>query len=179
MKAIQRFTASLEKVLHDNHSLFRLYAAPYENVVKREIKLGDISSNDTILNLGCGALPFTAVHLAEVSGAEVYAVDKDKTALIRGKKLVQSMGLSHRIHFLKDDCMEDVPVHFDKALVALQVEPKLRVVENLLFERNGPVIVRAPRKRFEDTYGEIPDREPKGEVKHNMLTFNRSVLFDH
>jgi len=178
MKVIQSFTSSLEKTMYDNPSFFEMYALPYEGVVKREIELGDITSEDTVLNLGCGALPFTAVHIVQLTGARVHAVDKDTNALKRAKKIVDYLGLSEDISFFEDDCLRELPTIFDKALVALQVEPKNRVLENLISEEEGSVIVRAPRDGFEETYGEMPDFEPTDEVEHNMLTFDRSLLFD-
>ncbi len=174
-KYIQRFTCALEKFLHKHPSLFRLYSLPYSRVLRREISLAGISSKDTVLNVGCGSLPFTAVYIAESTGAKVYAVDNDPKAVKYATDLVDKLGLSGSIKVLEADGKETVPIEFDIAVLALHVEPKSEVLKNLLPKK---VMMRIPRKSLETSYGldSIP-YTPLGQVDHMMPTFDRSLLY--
>ncbi len=178
MKIIQWFTKNLEKIIYNNNFFFRLYSIPYKKVVKKEIQLGKITKEDTILNVGCGAIPYTAIYIAEITGAKVFAMDKDKKAVVAANKLIDRLNLSNNIEFLTGDAAKDVPKKIDKAIVALQVEPKEDVLYRLLDTKASAVIMRAPRKELKNLYGTLPSSiKPISGVKHKMLTFDRSVLY--
>lgn len=178
MNVIQRFTIELEKKMHQHPGLFHLYSLPYTGVVSREIEMCDINEDDTVLNIGCGSLPFTAVHLARMTGARIYAMDNDHDAVRAGKKLVRALGLSDKITVVYGDGSDTIPFVFNKALIALQVEPKYGVLKNLMENHNTEVIMRIPREKFKDSYGlKRLFYAPAKVVKHTMLTFDRSFLF--
>ena len=175
-KGIQRMTCALEKRLYKYPSLFKLYSFPYSGVVQREIELGGITSDDVVLNVGCGPLPFTAVHIAEMSGAKVFAVDNDKRAVKLATELVKKLGLSNLIEVLECDGKEHIPVDFNKAVMALHVEPKMEVLKNLL--TRSDVVMRSPRGSLKESYGlHSMHFTPSASTKHLMPTFDRSYLF--
>lgn len=175
-KYIQRFTCALEKLMYNHPALFRLYAVPYSKVVRREIVLAGITSEDVVLNVGFGSLPFTAVHIAESTGAKVYAIDNDPKAVKCANELVDKLGLSRNIKVLEADGKETISIEFDIAVLALHVEPKSEVLKNLL--PRSKVIMRIPRKSLERSYGldSIPYTS-LGQVDHMMPTFDRSLLY--
>ncbi len=180
MNPIQSFTSTLEKKFYKFPFFFKIYSLPYTKIVQREIRLAGIKPDDTVINVGCGSLPFTAVKLAQMTGAEVYAIDNDEQAILSAAKIVDELNLDDKIKFLFADGKDPIHVDFDKAVVALQVDPQEVVVNNLIENSDdADIVVRIPRKRFRKTYGPFPDlSKAKDSVKHHMLTFDRSVLYE-
>lgn len=177
-KTIQQFTCALEKRLSKYPFLFYLYSLPYYCIVKKEIKMGDITKKDTVLNVGCGSLPFTAVHVAKMTGAKVVAVDIDPIAIQAAKQLIKRLGLSSSIELVIADGAKEIPFSFNKAIIALQVDPKQKVLSNLLKNYNAHIIMRIPRNRFKSNYGlHSLVHVPVNTVRYFMFTFNKSYLF--
>jgi len=179
MNPIQSFTSALEKKFNKFPFFFKFYSLPYTKIVEREIRLADIKPDDTVINVGCGALPFTSVKLSEITGAKIYAIDNNKQAILSATELIDSLDLADKIEFLFADGKDPIHIDFDKAIVALQVDPQDEVVNNLIeYSNYADIVVRIPRKRFRKTYGSFPDlSKAKDSVKHHMLTFDRSVLY--
>ncbi len=180
MNPIQSFTSALEETFHRYPSFLKLYSLPYTKIVKKEVELAGIRSDNTVLNIGCGGLPFTSVKIAEMTGAKVYAMDNNKQAILSATKLVDKLDLHDKIKFIFGDGTDSLNVDFDKAVVALQARPQDAVVNNLIdSSNNASIVVRIPRKRFRETYGPLPDlSEATNSVKHHMITFDRSVLYE-
>lgn len=180
MKIIHEMTSSIEKRFHENPLFFRMYSLPYRGVIKREIELADLSGKETVLNVGCGALPFTAVQIAERTNKKVYALDKEKKSFEAARELIKTLGLEESIKVLKRDGTDPIEIDFDAAFVSLQVHPKRKVIDNLSgLKSSTKLIVREPRDGLKSMYGSLPDRmDPDDHVRHCMPTFDRSVLYD-
>jgi len=68
------------------------------------------------------------------------------------------------------------PVDFNKAVMALHVEPKMEVLKNLL--TRSDVVMRSPRGSLKESYGlHFMHFTPSASTKHLMPTFDRSYLF--
>ncbi len=179
MNVIQPFVASYEKRIVKNTFLSSLYCFPYRQVVKREIDLGLITAQDTVLNIGCGAVPFTAIYLAILSGAKVWAVDRDREAVEKAGFYIKKLDLQNRVNIINEDGSEIIPVQFTAAVVALQAEPKKQILSNLLPNSSSGTrfILREARKLVQNHYDSLPkEYQPVGRLTHFMQTFN-SVLF--
>jgi hypothetical protein len=68
MKIIPISVAFLEKKVAGCRTLVSLYANYYHQVIDNEIKLASVTANDRVLNIGCGAIPFTAILTAKKRG---------------------------------------------------------------------------------------------------------------
>lgn len=178
MSLIQRLTRDFEALVYENPLAFKLYSLPYKPVVIREVKLGGIKSSDIVLNVGCGSIPFTAIHLTEITGAKIYAMDRDEKAVTAARKLVRSMGLESKISILFGDATGEIPEDTDKAVIALQVEPKKEVLTNIMKNGLKKIIMRAPRNTFSGNYDyEQSFIKPVEVIRHNMLTLDKSILY--
>jgi len=176
--SIKNIVEKFEKKLYGSLSFFKLYAYPYKGVVRREVNLAKVCEDDTVLNIGCGALPFTAVYITKITGARVTAIDKDKKALGAAQKITKSLNLEDKITLWYGNAADQVPDNgYSKAFVALQVEPKKEVLNNVLKNSNPDVVVREPRERFKEIYDCLPQNfNVKGFTRHNLPTFDRSML---
>lgn len=184
---MKHLVASLEKSCTSAPLLFDLYVRLYRTVVGREIDLGNIDETDRVLNVGCGAMPFTAALIARETGAYVYALDRDETVQPRTQRNLDRAGVANSVEVVFGDGTridEDTSVpleEIDVAVVAVQAEPKDEIVRHLCELENGPerIVVREPREAFAGEYGTLSASfEPDAFVRHWMLTFGRSVLFE-
>ena len=179
MKIIKRVTAFLEKRIVKYPLLFKLYSYPYQNILKKEIALADISEKDRVLNIGCGSVPFSAIYTARLTGASVVGIDIDEKACNKAVDLVGRMNLSDRLKILVDDGVTVDPSGYTVILVALQAAPKKEILDNLLqnADKGTRLIFRLPRNCFENQYGNLPEEcIIQNSTKQLMITFDKSVL---
>ncbi|MCK8825269.1 nicotianamine synthase family protein [Fuchsiella alkaliacetigena] len=180
MDLIRPVIAKLEKVCNNSPLLFNLYSWPYKRIVQNEIDLAEIGATDRVLNIGCGAMPFTAVHVARLTGAKVWALDKDPEVIARARNCLARLGLEKQVKVFEGDGKEPFDKDFTAALVALQAEPKEKILKNLLAraQRGANLVFREPRGFFAEQYDQLPSTyQPCDLVKQPMITFDRSVLF--
>lgn len=180
MRIIQPLVGTLEKWCSINSYSAGLYSLPYRKTVQREIDLAGITSADRVLNIGCGAVPFTAVYLSLLSGAEVYALDLDREAVKRARAYLEKIELPGKIQVVEGDGALFPSLDFTAVVVALQAEPKEDILNNL-FSGSLPgsrFIFRQPSSFYEHHYDYLPDSyKPVAQVQQNMKTFDRSLLF--
>ncbi len=179
-RAIARITSSWEKLASRSPALTELYSLPYRTVVQREIALAGISRGETILHVGCGAVPFTAIHAVRLAGVRAVALDCDPDAVRAARACTGRLDLNQTIEVILSNAAVDVPGDFDAAIVALQAEPKEQILRNLLTA--GPpdvrVVFRAPSPHFSRQYDPLPrSPAPDGVIPQEMKTFNRSILY--
>ncbi len=185
MKIISHTVAALERAAAERPWFFHLYAYPYRRLVARELDLAGVSSADTVLNIGCGSLPFTAVLAAHLSGARVIAVDCDPQAVRNARAVVARLGLSKRIEVVLADAASDRLPAAEVALVALQAGPKPEIQRNLArslrrAEAAGAgetrAVFRLPRRGLEAEYGTLADAGPQrtGELSAGRASMRRA-----
>ena len=180
MDLIRPVVSSFEKLISEIPFLVGLYSRPYREVIKNEIKLAGINDEDKVLNVGCGAVPFTAIHLLNITGAELWIQDRDSDALDRAKKCLKRSGLADRARFFEGDAAHDVPESFDVAIVALQAGPKKAILKNLMqkMTKGGRLVFRQPSKSFADYYDKLPEEiRSFDKIGQKTRTFDQSVLF--
>lgn len=182
MSRIKSAVGALERRLAGRAWFFHAYTFPYRALLKRELRLAAVQSDDVVLNIGCGSAPFSAVLAAQFSGARVIAVDLDPRAVTGARSLVARLGFSSRIEVLLADASKDPLPPASVALVALQAAPKDDIWHNLQHSLSGSgergrALFRIPRAGLESTYGHFaPGAAVRGEVYHRMPTFERTIL---
>lgn len=160
--------------------LTRLYAMPYRRVIENEIRLGKIGPEDVVLNIGCGAVPFTAIYLATLSGAQVYAMDIDPKAVLLARKCVGNVGLASKITVLESDGAETFDKPFTASIVALQAAPKTRIMGGMkkAAAPGARFIFRLASTPYREHYDALDVSRPADSlVAQPMRTFDRSVLY--
>ncbi len=180
MNIIQPGVALWEKKISSLSLLVHLYSLPYRSVVEKEIDLAGILEGQTVLNIGCGAVPFTAIYLAELAKARVFALDCDAEAVVKARRVVDKVGLRDRITVIHGDGARDAEIDFEIALVALQARPKKEIFEKLFKDApsGGRLVFRQVSSRFAGHYDSLAvDERPVAETRQGMKTFDRSVLF--
>ncbi len=178
---IPKITALAEKLGHAHPWFVHLYAYPYREIVAREIEIARVTSQDKVLNVGCGTIPFTALHIANLTRAEVWAVDYDGRAVQGARRCLKRLGLDDQVSVFHCDASLGVPEGFDVAIVALQAAPKAKIME-VLWEAAAPgarMVFRQPAKRFQSHYDAIPSTwRISDSVEQSMKTFDQSILIE-
>lgn len=181
MKIIQPLVRSWEKNTSSIFFLAKLYSRFFRRVVEKEIELAEITEKDTILNIGCGAVPFTAYYLALLSGAKVWAVDCDDEAIEKASFFLQHLnGAASRVKLVREEGSSFVPENFTAAVVALQAEPKEEIFHHLIktAPSGGRLVFRQAKERFKSHYDALPQGvKPLAYVQQNKQTFDLSLLF--
>lgn len=158
---IPRHTARLEHMIAATLPGNWLYLRSYRRAIARELDLLRPDAGDTILNVGCGAAPFTAILLARGCEARVTALDRDPAAVASARRLVQRLGLERQIEVVLGDFPAVAPT-FTAAVVALQVTPKLEVLRGLA--QAAPPTTRIVMRRSAAWCGQMYDQLPPGLV---------------
>lgn len=178
---IPPLVAALEKAGSRSATFVRLYSRPYKRVVKKEILMSGLNSGDRILNVGCGAIPFTAVHLATMTGARICALERDPAAAESAARCVHRLGLQGSIEVLTRDALEPFGFAFSAAVVSLQAEPKRDIWQRLQQEAmpGAKFIFRLPSGAYAHHYDDSlnPGFAPSAWTAQPMRTFDRSVLY--
>ncbi len=180
MKIIAPIVAQFEKFCSRIPWVVNLYTSLYKQVLDREISIAQITSSDTVLNVGCGSIPFSAVHIARKTGAQVHAVDIDQDAVIHAQQCIRKLGLSKQIsckHVSGEHISCDI---YSVALVALQAQPKKAILKNLMNNAapGARIIFRRPQPRLLHQYEPLPEEAAvKEEILQHMKTFISSALY--
>ena len=86
-----------EKIAINFEALSSAYLSIYEQIVKNEVDLAQITTNDQILVIGGGTLPITPVLYAKHTQATIVSIDKDPQAVKYSKKFIAHHTLNNKI----------------------------------------------------------------------------------
>lgn len=171
---------SMEKMVCSFYPAFWLYHTLYKQVVKKEVELAQITEGDTVLNIGCGSVPFTALHIVQMTGAKVIALDKDPQAVSMARYYLKKYGLEKNIEIREGDGSPEKLPPFTVAVIALHIKNKGQMLEDLKAVGNpgGRIVFRQPVENYIEEYGGLPDlHQAQGKVTQRMKTFKESYLF--
>jgi len=122
------------------------YINIYKALVSEEIKLTNISSNDSILVIGCGSIPSSCILLSYETDADVTGIDIDKKAVKKAKQLVDKLKIDNKIKII-DGSGTDYPLEsFDIVMILYGVRDLIRVFRHLSedMKKHAKVTIRAP-----------------------------------
>jgi len=86
-----------EKAGYNIESISKSYIKIYDDLVKDEIRLANITSNDNVLVIGCGSIPSTAVILARETDTQITAIDIDSQATKKAVRYIKNHNLQDNI----------------------------------------------------------------------------------
>lgn len=147
-----------------------LYTGYYQNMIKDESSMAGISCSTSVLHIGCGPIPNTAVTLARLTGAKVTAVDNNPDAVKKAIDYVKQVNMQKLVHIKTGDGMAFPVQNFGVIILSLGVEPIGKVLRHISLssDPNTNIIYRRTR------YGKhiIIPRDifvVKNQVNHHML----------
>jgi len=133
MNMTGRLIGKIENLIaHSLPALGMLYGKKfYDSLVRKELDLARLKPGGSILHVGCGSLPLTALMLAR-HGFSVTAVDRDRRAVAAATEFVRSQRREACIHVQQADGETIDASPYDAVWVSLHVFPRRRVLRNLL-----------------------------------------------
>ena len=131
----------------------------YRNVIRREIDLANITSNDHILCIGGGICPFSAILFHQITGAEVTVIDNCEDCIQEAQQLIARLGLSEHVHAVWQDGgnIEFSLSDFSVVHFALQVFPMECIVSKVKKQilPGTKLLVRRPKKCLNSMYSQL------------------------
>lgn len=150
------------------------YSLFYKNMIKEEALKAGLKQGSSVLHVGSGPMPFTAIALAE-AGYKVWAVDSDIDSYLLGSTVVDKMGLKDQIKILNHqgedlDCQE-----FDGIWVSLHVCPKAAVLKSLYqkMKTGAKLVYRNPVGFLKLFYPEVKISN----INNEVLTKSKARFF--
>jgi len=122
----------------------RLYEKTVSKEYIRESKLFNISNSSSILHIGCGAYPITAITLSKNNGCKIVGIDRNLRAVKQAVKIVKKMNLHDKVEIKHGDGSNYPVSDFDTIIISSCSVPKKPILENI-FEnarKNSKIIVR-------------------------------------
>lgn len=187
--AIGKITKKIENIGSRWPVIGRLYSTLlYAGVVEREEKLAGLEPGSSILHVGCGSLPFTALALAR-KGYLVTAVDSDPASIAAARRFIEAEEPGADITLITGNGSSIDTSLYDAVWVSLNVSPKRDVLKHLLsgMREGAKLIYRNPRQKkgYADLYDHIRPETlggdlhkmtiPTDRVKEAVLMVKRSV----
>jgi len=103
----------------------------YDRLVLEEAELARVKPGHRVLQVGCGAFPFTALTLARL-GCSVVGIDRSERAVVTARRIVSQEGLDSKLNIEHGHGENADGSAFDAVWVSLHVQPRDRVVSNIL-----------------------------------------------
>jgi precorrin-6B methylase 2 len=128
------------------------FAKLYEKLIskeyEREGKIFDIEESESILHIGCGSYPITAITLSRLNGGKIVAVDRNVKSVERAKKIILEKNLDDRIHIEVGDGLNYPVKKFDTIIVSGCSFPKHKILQHLIenTSSDSKIIIREQYK---------------------------------
>ncbi|MCD6572083.1 MAG: class I SAM-dependent methyltransferase [Thermoplasmata archaeon] len=125
------------------------YASIYEDSVKRELSLLDVTRKTKILHIGCGFLPLTVKYLYKYTPAElIVGIDNTMRAVKNARLYLTKENIRGRVKIEYGDGVSYKLEDFDIIFLSWGVEPREKVLHNIFgsMRKNGKVVLRLPSK---------------------------------
>jgi len=111
--------------------------------VKKEIAMVGLSPTDTVLHIGCGAIPYSLIIISKETHAHVTGIDNQPRSVAKAKQFVAS----HQNIHVEQASGETYDVSaFDVILISYGIGNIEAVLKNALgkLKNNGKIILRKP-----------------------------------
>jgi len=133
-----------EKLGHHFDIISSNYVGIYADVVREEIKLAKISSEDQILVIGAGSIPSTSIILAKETDAKIKSIDKDDEAAIKASKFIKKIGLENKIDIKSGNGLNYPVKDFNVIFILYGVKQKPELLQYLSknINKNTRVVYR-------------------------------------
>ncbi|WP_239639498.1 FeoA domain-containing protein [Halobiforma nitratireducens] len=118
----------------------------YEKLVERELGVADPDDQATVLQIGCGPFPMTAIVLAE-RGYDVVAIDNDPDVVTGARDAIAERKLTDEIDVVVSDGRTIDTSRFDIVWMAFHVAPRSELVDATMsaLEPDQTLVYRRPR----------------------------------
>ncbi|SES72459.1 nicotianamine synthase family protein [Anaerobranca gottschalkii] len=176
---ICKTTNLFEKILVRVPLFSYLYLLFYKKSVEIEREFAELLTEDKVLFIGGGAVPYSAIILAN-KVKQVTVIDNDKSSVSLAKKIINYLGINNiTINYGNGQFVD--PKDYTVIFLPLQAQPKNQILANLKSHcrKNTKILMRVPKKAFTKFYTPIKDLAIQNykEKSINQLTYNKIIMF--
>ena len=127
----------------------KLYLKFHKNSVKKEIEMLDISSSDKVVHIGCGSVPYTCIILTDYDLAEIVGIDKNKTAAINAKNILEKFNLTDRVKIEQGSGIDYDVSRYDIVILSYGINETILVLKHVLSSmgKNTKILFRKPSNK--------------------------------
>lgn len=172
----ENFIKILETLASDVNFLGNLYFKIFGSRVIKEIQSAKIGKDDNVLQIGCGAVPYTSEIIARCTGAKVVAIDNDPKIILKARSYIQKKGISN-ISIEYGDGIDFPLEKFSVVYISLGVSLLEAIFKRIIKEGKGKrIIFRVPRNIVGILYNRSANIQIKGEVLEGRVRRSK-ILF--
>lgn len=143
-KQIIFFWIFIDNIAYKFEIIAKLYDKLICTVYKNEYEASNISNEDKVLHIGCGAYPLTEMTLSRITGAKIVGIDRNPKAIKLANDIVNKKNLQDKIKIDHGNGMNYPLEEFNMIIVSSCTLPLLQVVDYIFknVKNNSKVIVR-------------------------------------
>jgi len=166
------FYIIFEKIIANFGIFNTAYINLYGPLVLNEITQAKISKTDNVLVVGCGAVPSTAILLYNKTGANITAIDIDKRAVKKAKKLINRKKYHKYIQINHSDIKNyELISRHSVIIIAKQVE-KTDDLLNIIYKNSKNDV-----KIIFRTYSNKNKNNIENKIKKYFLILNINISY--
>lgn len=107
-----------------------------------EAKRFNFTNASSILHIGSGAYPITAIILADLFDAHIVTIDKNPVVLKIARKVVKKKGLGNKVDVIDGDGLSFDVSKFDVVIISSCSVPKEKILSHIFSEtKNNTIII--------------------------------------
>ncbi len=144
-----------EKIGYTFRFIVNSYMKMYREIVLQEIKLVTASSNDRILIIGSGAIPATALIIAQEVHARCVTIDTDRNAVAAARQCIHNMDMNTLISVEVGNGASYATDDFDVIFMLYGVKNHTAVLKHLAGNINEST--RVVFRSIDDPAENLPD----------------------
>lgn len=160
---------------------FDAFATKYYNKsigseYRKEYKKYEITSEDTVLHIGCGIFPLTELTLAQETKATIIGIDKNKNLIEKATKSVRQHGLEDHIRILHGDGQFFPLSSCTVIIISSCASPKINIINNILksMKPGTKIIIRELEPSALSLFKKVEKKNDLsffGSMSHNPFPF--------
>lgn len=134
------------EVFSSHISLFSwAYTKFHESSVKKEIKLANLSRDDKIIHIGCGAIPYTAAVLAKKTNAYITGIDSKHQTIDIANVYLKKHNLLDKITIEHGDGTTYDVSKFDTVIISYGISRQDLVLRHVLssIKKGAKIVLRS------------------------------------
>ena len=161
LKWITSFTRQIEKQASGGGFVYNLACQYYQDIIRKEAILANITAQDHILCIGGGICPFSAILFHQLTGAKVTVIDNNSACIPEAQQVIDRLKIGKDVRvFCQDGNSADLPwADYTVIHLALQVSPLDSVLKQVTkYALPGTrLLVRRPKKQLATMYCRLVD----------------------
>lgn len=144
-----------EKVGYNFNFIIEQYLEMYNELVEKEIKMGNISRKNKILVIGCGSIPATPLLISKKTNAKIEALDCDVNAVKKSTNLLITKFPEQKIKILLSGAIEHPMKNFDFIFILYGVKKQKEIIKRIYqkINKETQIILRTTKDTFQKNVG--------------------------